>query len=426
MKRFLFGFAVASVLGGFVSCTQTKTQNNTEVSNADSVMVCDSTIQAKLNAKYPANSPVAKYGALKVVGNQLCDWKGNPVQLAGMSTMGWQWCGDCYTKESVSALVKDWNISVLRLAMYVEEGGYNSDPEGFTKRMCDLVDYCGAEGIYCLVDWHILVPGDPNHALYKDAEKFFKFMASKYAGAEHVIFEICNEPNNHIEVKPDQRWVCTKEENVTWEKIAEYANKIVPAIHAAYDSVGASHPIVIVGTPQWDQLVDACLKEGMYQGNGKDLSDSLPEKDSRLKYDNIMYAFHFYANSHNGGFPQGGKQDYYNFYSYMYDVLGKLPVFCSECGVCNADGRGDANIDATDKWFLMFCGNNAGKQLVSFCNWSFCDDPQTSAALKPGACKAGNWNDVTVSGEYIKKVFSVLNGGAQDSSVLKKSNLYQK
>lgn len=110
----------------------------------------------------------------------------------------------------------------------------------------------------------------------------------------------------------------------------------------------------------------------------------------------------------------------------MYDVLGKLPVFCSEFGLTNADGNGDLHFDRTDKWLQLLSGNNAGKQLVSFCNWSFSDDPRSSSALKPGACAKKEWNDLTPSGEYVKKVLSVVNAGAADSTVLKASNLYTK
>ena len=164
----------------------------------------------------------------------------------------------------------------------------------------------------------------------------------------------------------------------------------------------------------------------MYQGNGKDLCDSLPARDARLKHDNVMYAFHFYAKEHNEGFEKDGKPDYYNMYAYMYDVLGKLPVFCSEFGLCEANGNGELDPDRTDKWLLMLSGNNAGKQVVSFCNWSFSDNERSSSALNPGACAREAWNDVTPSGDYIKRVLSVVNKGGADSTVLKQSNLYTK
>lgn len=358
---------------------------------------------------YPMGSPVAEHGSLKVNGLQLCDASGEPVQLAGFSTMGWQWCADCYTQESLMNLVSNWHINILRLAMYVEEGGYNRTPNRSREMMCNLVDLCGEMGIYCIVDWHILTPGNPESEVYADAAPFLSYMARKYAGAPHVIFEICNEPNG---------------EGATWEVISRYANKVIPQIYAPYDSIGAPHPLVICGTPQWDQLVDACLVEGRYQGNELDLID-LPAKDQRLAFDNLMYTFHFYSGSHNEGGPKKGIPDYYNLYKYMYKVLGKLPVFCSEFGLTNADGDGSIDPDRTDKWLLMLSGENAGKQKVSFCNWSYSDKDEQSAALLLYSCKHGKWNNASPSGDYIRRVFNVVNNGAIDSTVLKPTNLYK-
>jgi endoglucanase len=261
------------------------------------------------------------------------------------------------------------------------------------------------------MDWHILTPGNPLDPRYSKAEDFFKYMAKRNANKQNVLYEICNEPNGS---------------SVTWDTIAVYANKIIPVIHAAYDSVGAPHPIIVVGTPQWCQLVDAPIKEGRYQGNGKDLDAYLPDRDARLKYDNIMYAFHFYAASHNEGFEKDGKPHYYDMYSYLYDVLGRLPVFCTEFGCVEAWGGGDEDFDRTDKWLHMLSGNNAGKQTVSFCNWSFCDKEETASILQPGSCKANEWDRRTPSGEYLKRVLSVINWGAQDTTVLKRTNIYIK
>ena len=124
--------------------------------------------------------PLKRYGALQVKGLQLCDKEGNPVQLAGLSTMGYQWYGQCYTKESITKMVKDWHISVLRLAMYVEEGGYNYKPE-IREEMCNLIDICEELGIYCIMDWHILTPGNPLDPRYSKAEDFFRYMAKRNA-----------------------------------------------------------------------------------------------------------------------------------------------------------------------------------------------------------------------------------------------------
>jgi endoglucanase len=89
-------------------------------------------------------------------------------------------------------------------------------------------------------------------------------------------------------------------------------------------------------------------------------------------------------------------------------------------------GGGDEDFDRTDKWLHMLSGNNAGKQTVSFCNWSFCDKEETASILQPGSCKANEWDRRTPSGEYLKRVLSVINWGAQDTTVLKRTNIYIK
>ena len=404
MKKLFIGIMI--VVAALTSCV-TKTQQNT--ANEEKSI-----------------SPVAKYGALQVKGLQLSDKDGNPIQLAGMSSAGLQWFPECYTRESIENLVKEWNINVLRIVNYVAEGkgSYNENPEGMRNFISQIVDWCGELGIYALIDWHVLKPGNPLAPEYAGAEDFFRYFATKYAGKPHVLFEICNEPNNcQAKDNKEKPWECTRQENVTWEMIAEYSNKVIPIIHAAYDEVNAPHPIIIVGTPQWCQLVDAPLKEGRYQGNGKDLSDPLPDRDATLKYDNIMYSFHFYAAEHNEGFRQAGKTFYYNFYAYMDEVLGKLPVFCSEFGVTRADGGAFMDFGRTDSWLHMFNGNNKGNQKVSFVNWSYNDKEELASALKEGACSNQGWNNTSFSGNYAKRVITVTNTGKEDPEVLRPENL---
>jgi endoglucanase len=70
-----------------------------------------------------------KHGKLQVVGTHLCDSSGKPVQLRGMSTMGLQWTGGIVNDAAFAALAKDWKADVVRLAMYVGEGGYAAHPE---------------------------------------------------------------------------------------------------------------------------------------------------------------------------------------------------------------------------------------------------------------------------------------------------------
>ena len=161
-------------------------------------------------ANYPAGSPVALNGKLKVVGTQLVNACGNPVQLRGMSTHGPQWFENCICPEMLDVLVDDWKIDVFRIAMYVQEQGYVTNPNKWKNFIDTYVDECANRGIYCMIDWHVLNPGNPNANL-DDAKDFWNYMSQKHGSKEHVLFEICNEPNG----------------GCTWSTVKEYAETIL-------------------------------------------------------------------------------------------------------------------------------------------------------------------------------------------------------
>src|ERR1700754_5142611 len=84
-----------------------------------------------------AQTPVQKNGQLRVTGLKLCNQYGNPIQLRGMSTHGIQWYGwgSCLNEASLNALANDWGADVLRISLYVQEGGYETNPTGFTNQV---------------------------------------------------------------------------------------------------------------------------------------------------------------------------------------------------------------------------------------------------------------------------------------------------
>src|SRR5947209_3664318 len=98
--------------------------------------------------------PVKKYGALQVKGTQLCDAKGKPVVLRGMS-YGWHnFWPRFYNQSSVQWLAKDWNCSVVRAAMGVEpKGGYKQDSAGAVQKVKAVVDGAIKSGLYVIIDW---------------------------------------------------------------------------------------------------------------------------------------------------------------------------------------------------------------------------------------------------------------------------------
>ena len=102
-----------------------------------------------------ATDPVKQYGKLQVKGAQLCDRKGNPVILRGVS-LGWHnlW-PRFYNKEIVRTLKQDWHCSVIRAAMGIMiEDNYLENPE-FAKQCIETVVKAAIKnGIYVIMDWH--------------------------------------------------------------------------------------------------------------------------------------------------------------------------------------------------------------------------------------------------------------------------------
>ena len=302
----------------------------------------------RLYAQTP--TPVAANGQLKVINRQLSNEAGKPIQLRGMSSHGLHWFAQCYNAGAIQALTNQWGIDVFRAAMYVEEGGYVNNPAGLRQTVDNIVDWTGQNGVYCIIDWHILNPGDPMLKL-NEAKEFFRIMAQKHAGKKHVIYEICNEPNG-----------------VDWNRIKSYAEQIIPIIRQ-YDS----EAIILVGTPSWS-------------GSPGDVRSN-PLTGSNAY--NIMYTFHFYAGSH---YTQ----------SYIDDVIKTVPLFMSEWGTSNYSGNGGDDYANAQNWVNFMAGQNSSGIKLSWCNWSFCDKDESSAALASGACNSGSWNNTSPSGTRVK------------------------
>ncbi|GAL85233.1 hypothetical protein MYP_2462 [Sporocytophaga myxococcoides] len=251
---------------------------------------------------------------------------------------------------ALDELANNWGIDIFRLAMYVREEGYITDPSYWKTYIDTWVDECEKRGIYCMIDWHVLTPGDPNANL-NEAKDFWAYMATKHGGKKHVLFEICNEPNG-----------------VSWSTVKTYANAVIPVIRAIDPST-----IIIVGTPNWSQDVDIAANDP-------------------LNYNNLMYSLHFYSGTHGASLRQKGDAAI---------AKGKA-LFVTECGSSDASGNGGPYLSEFDNWISWM---NSKK--ISWINWSYCDKAEASAALKPGACDADAWNDLSTSGAYMKTKLSV-------------------
>lgn len=302
------------------------------------------------------STPVATHGQLSVKGTQLVDKNGNGYQLRGMSTHGITWFPDFINENSFRTLRDDWNTNVVRLAMYVDEWGngqcYMKNKDGSRQLLEKGVDICIKLGMYVIIDWHVLNPGDPT-AYTDEAISFFNDISKKYANYPNIIYEIVNEPNG----------------NATWGGVIKpYAEKVIPVIRK-----NDKDAVIIVGTPTWSQDIDQALADP-------------------LDFDNVMYALHFYAATHTDWLRERTEKC----------VAGGLPIFVSEFGCCDASGNGGNDFGQTEKWLKLL-----DKYGISYCNWNLANKNESSSCFRESAKADGNWSDSDYSegGAWIRKWF---------------------
>ena len=290
-------------------------------------------------------TPVSQNGQLKVCGTQLCNQYNKPIQLRGMSTHGIQWYGwgKCLTENSLDVLAYDWEADILRVSLYVQEGGYETDPVGFTNQVNLLINEASERGMYVLVDWHQLNPGDPNYNL-ENAKQFFTAIANQHKDKVNIIYDVCNEPNGS---------------GVNWNRIKTYADQIIPVIKSIDNDA-----VVLVGTHGWATF-------GV-SGEGS-LQDVL---NNPLQFDNIMYTFHFYANSH--------RDAYLNVLDQASD---QLPVFVTEFGSQEYTGDGPNDFVMTQRFIDLM-----QQKKISWTSWNYSDDFRSGAAWQTGTCGSGVWD----------------------------------
>ena len=316
-------------------------------------------------AAYPSIS-----GALQVSGTKLTNKDGHAVQLKGISTHGLSWFPEYVNKECFRQLREEWNVNVIRLAMYTSEyGGYCSggDQEALKELIRNGVEYASELDMYVILDWHILSDGNPNTYL-DQARDFFQEMSQDYASRNNVLYEICNEPNG----------------STSWSDIKAYAEEIIPVIRNN-DEDG----IIIVGTPNWSQYVDQAAA------------------DPISGYDNIMYTLHFYAATHKDSLRKA-----------MTDAIDAgLPIFVSEYGICDASGNGSIDENQARKWIDVM--NQYG---ISYVAWNLSNKSETSAILSAGCNKTSGFteDDLSSSGRWL---FAMLTGEDTPDSSLEQSAL---
>lgn len=299
-----------------------------------------------------AKTVVDYYGPLQVQGNQLLDKNNDPVVLYGMSMFWSQWEAKFYNKECIQWLYDDWKCTIIRAAMAVEEGGYLENPQAEKNKIETVVQACIDLGIYVIIDWH----SHNGEKQVEVAKSFFKQMAQKYGHYPNVIYEIYNEPLD-----------------VSW------SNTLKPYSEAVIASIRSEDPdnLIVVGTPNWSQDVDAAALD--------------PIDDV-----NVAYSLHFYTGTHREELREKA----------VSAIDKNLPLFVTEWGVSESNALGDIDYAETSRWLYFSDQNN-----LSMCNWSVSDKEETTSIIKNGSSSAGNWSedDLTEAGRVVKEIITTRN-----------------
>ena len=295
---------------------------------------------------------VSENGQLKVIGTQLCNEKGNPIVLRGMSSHGIHWFPKFLSKDIIAS-TQDYGANLFRVAMYTGENGYISNPKTVKETLIKTVDNAISLDMYVIIDWHILSDGNPNTYI-SQSKAFFTEMAKRYKDNPAVIYEICNEPNG----------------NVSWSgDVKPYAETIIKTIREI-----DSDAVILVGSPTWSQDLHEVAK-------------------SPIKAGNIMYTCHFYAGTHTDWLRNR-----------ISDAMKKgIPVFVSEWGTSDASGSGGVYLQEAERWIKFMEDNN-----ISWANWSLCDKNESSAAIKSGANVTNGIKNahLTESGKFVFEHFN--------------------
>ena len=190
--------------------------------------------------------------------------------------------------------------------------------------------------------------------MHKDeAVKFFDEMAENFSDHTNVIYEICNEP----------------QESPFGTVIRPYAEEIIPVIRRY-----SPDSLIIVGTNKWSQEVDDVI--------GQQCSDP-----------NVMYALHFYATSHKEKLRKRA----------IKALEGGVPIFISECNICDASGNGDIDYGSGKEW-IDFADEND----ISYIVWNLSNKDESSSIIRPEVKTLAHWGEDEYSdtAKWFKAVMS--------------------
>jgi hypothetical protein len=314
---------------------------------------------AGADSDVPALNPVAVHGPLQVVGTELRDAAGNPVQLKGVSSQWLNYESKPFpeSKAAIQYARDHWKLSVLRAAMGVDAaGGYlgtatgnNADAATMQSKVDTIVQNAIDLGIYVIVDWHTSNAVTAAGSQVTQASAFFTDMARRYGSLPNIIYETYNEPNR-----------------VTWAQIKPYHEAVVAAIRAEDPD-----NLIVLGTPTYSQDVDIAAQDPVVGTN-------------------LLYTLHFYACTHRQSLRDKATAA----------LAAGIGLFVTEFGSTPSDGgvamRGDPYVceGETQTWFSWMADHN-----ISGAAWKLDQCTDTSCILAAAAPVDGPWTDDMLSSD---------------------------
>nr|UNG40325.1 glycoside hydrolase family 5 subfamily 2 [Rhagium bifasciatum] len=290
------------------------------------VVSCSIDIAVSNDALYET---VSKHGQLSVVGTQIVNQNGSPVQLKGVGLAWSIWWSQYYNAATVRGVHVGCHSNIIRAALSVgtNDGGYLRDPAGQLALIETVIEAAIQQDMYVLVDWHEV----DNDIHLSEAKVFFDTISKKYGRYPNIIYETYNEPVQ-----------------ISWSQILKPYHEAVIATIRANDP----NNIIVLGTPNYSQQVDQAAAD--------------PVTSSK----NIMYTLHYYAGTHKQWLRDTAQ-----------GALDKgLPIFVTEYGTVNADATGPIDYAESQLWWDWLDRN-----YMSYVNYDISDKPSEDASvLVPG------------------------------------------
>ncbi|MFA5239379.1 MAG: cellulase family glycosylhydrolase [Phycisphaerae bacterium] len=221
---------------------------------------------------------------LHVEGNKIKDPQGNIVVLRGVALIDLG-CIEIW-RDGVTTLIDrlidpndsqgsytGWGTKVVRLAVYPSDEGagdypwyFDDDPNLYYNYLLrPVVDYCKSKDLYVIIDWHYV--GINTYDKGPSTTAFWTYIAQKFAGDSHVLFELFNEPANRTGANDAAKWETCRADMQAWTNIIR-----------SY----APNNLILVGCPQWSQII-------------------APTATNPIIADNIVYVSHIYPDHWDDG-----------------------------------------------------------------------------------------------------------------------------